>query len=333
MIVYCAAGIIMAVGALLIYRKRKLETASDVVAVRVLKPVLRGSMAFGSALVFGLIMYNIISPERGHTITLLILMLIGSFLGYFVSEMLMKKSFRVFKRWPTFVVYALIIAIAVLGLGYNLFGLSSWVPEASEVQSLRIGPMVDVELTDKEDISAVIDIHRHLTGEKEEALSYGNDLVYTVLEYKLTNGRTVSRQYPMRYSEADYKGSDAEALDRIINRVMAENLEKNKEITDKSIMRCSVEWFDGSEYKNMELTRAQAYQLYKNCIIPDALEARVNLAYVKGFPNNSEYTIVYIDYNEKEENGIYSYKSLVVWLTDDTSRTKTELDKLKNGNE
>ena len=54
------------------------------------------------------------------------------------------KTFRVFKRWPGFVVYAVIMSALVLGLGYDLFGL---VPDPkTEVQSLSIGPDVDVEL-------------------------------------------------------------------------------------------------------------------------------------------------------------------------------------------
>lgn len=329
MIIYCAVGIVMAIGALLLYRKRRLETASDVVAIKVLKPVLRFCMAFGCALVFGLIMYEIIIHEKGHTILLLVLMLIGAFVGYFVSEMLMKKSFRVFKRWPGFVVYAVIMSALVLGLGYDLFGLSTWTPKTEEVQSLSIGPDVDVELTDKADIAAVIDIHRRLIDKKDEAPS--EVIMYTVLKYKLANGRTVTRHYPLYYDEGEYEGSDAQKLDSIVNKEVAEKLQQSGEINEKSITQCYVQWYDGSEYKSMEITSRQAYELYKNCILPDALESAVSLAFYRGRPTKDEYTTVYLEYKQREEDSVYYYKSLLVWLYDETSRTGAELEKLKTG--
>jgi len=48
--IYAAAGIVLAVFALLFYRKRRMENATDVVAVNALRPVFKYCMTFGCAL-------------------------------------------------------------------------------------------------------------------------------------------------------------------------------------------------------------------------------------------------------------------------------------------
>ncbi len=58
--IYAAAGIVFVILALLIYKKRHMENAGDVVAVRAAKPIFRYCMTFGCALVIGLLLYTVI---------------------------------------------------------------------------------------------------------------------------------------------------------------------------------------------------------------------------------------------------------------------------------
>ena len=51
--VYAAAGLALAVAALLLYRARHMESAGDVVAFRVLYPIFRMGVAFCSGLCLG----------------------------------------------------------------------------------------------------------------------------------------------------------------------------------------------------------------------------------------------------------------------------------------
>ena len=61
LIVYCLIGVVLFAVALLLYRKRRMETAGDVIAVKCLKPVFKYCVTACASLCFGLLFYVIIS--------------------------------------------------------------------------------------------------------------------------------------------------------------------------------------------------------------------------------------------------------------------------------
>ncbi len=62
---YCAAGLILAVCALFIYRRRDMERAGDVVAIPVLKPIFKYCMTFGCAMFLGYGIYPRAGDKSG----------------------------------------------------------------------------------------------------------------------------------------------------------------------------------------------------------------------------------------------------------------------------
>jgi ABC-2 type transport system permease protein len=212
--VYAAIGVVLLVCALLLFRRRRMETAGDVVAVRVLKPVFRWCMALGCALVLGSLI-NVIffetyrfdegRPQLQMLLTMAVTMLIGAFIGWFASEMLMKKTFRVFRGWAGFGLCCLVIVALLFAAEFDLFGYERRVPDAGKVASARIlvsGEQVDLE--QPENIAQVCALHRSIvenkaTNERSPADLYGSEGVGkgVTLRYTLKSGRVLIRRYQL----------------------------------------------------------------------------------------------------------------------------------------
>lgn len=224
-LVLCAVvGIGFMVLALQLYRKRRLETAGDFIAVRVLEPVF----LVVYTLVVGTCFHVIISEMFGYGQGLVFL-IAGLLIGFFTGRMFLERNVKVFHRKNWLRCGALMAAFLLsLGISYaDPFGIEDWVPEADEVQAVGIASgwgtyhQSEITLTDPEDIAKVIAIHKaeleeYQAGDNEtriittptaevtveiadsqmyktdEVEYYNADITFT---YDLKNGSSVSRYY------------------------------------------------------------------------------------------------------------------------------------------
>ena len=95
---------------LLLYKRRHMEVATDVVSFNIVKPIFKYSATFCSSALLGTIIVEILNLNQNLT-GYIAAYLTGGFIGYFVCEMLLRKTFRVFKAYKGFVVYGLILII------------------------------------------------------------------------------------------------------------------------------------------------------------------------------------------------------------------------------
>ncbi len=225
-IVCCIAGLIMLFGAMLIYRRRRMESVGDVVAVEVMKPVFKYCLTFGCALVSGigfyaLVIQAVVYRPVHETIGILLFMLFGAFIGYFAAEMLIRKSFRVFRgHWRGLLVSMLIVCVATLGLEFDILGMERRVPEAEEVEHVEVFASDYVCYTERENIEAIVALHESVIENKAiHENSYGYSTNFDVTYY-MNNGSRMQRNYTLRYntlSELHEGIEDAEALESIQN--------------------------------------------------------------------------------------------------------------------
>ncbi len=216
----CVVGIIMLFAAMALYRRRRMESAGDFVAIEVLKPVFKYCMAFGGALCSAVLFWNIlinnlwVSPLAEVLITLFF-MLLGAFVGYFAAEMLIRKSFRVFRgRWKGFIVSCLVLCVVVLGLEFNLFGIETRFPDAEDVESVDMGASDFIHYTEPDNIASIIELHKSVVENKAiHERDTGPGSSFSVM-YNLKNGRILHRSYYIRYGVTL---EDVEALEEIQN--------------------------------------------------------------------------------------------------------------------
>ncbi|HPE16908.1 MAG TPA: hypothetical protein PK597_08130, partial [Oscillospiraceae bacterium] len=175
LLVYAAVAAALTALAFWVYRRRRVESAGDLVSVRAVRPVFKYGMALCAALTLGRWLYEIFSFSA--TIWLLLaFMWLGGFLGYFAAEMLLKKSFRVFRRGIRgYLVFALVLAVSMTAMEYDIFGYEKRVPDAQDVSAVyvnegyyRYGLGSAPALTSEDDIAAVVSLHRSLTEGKAD---------------------------------------------------------------------------------------------------------------------------------------------------------------------
>lgn len=205
--VYAAAGLVFAVLALLVYRQRHLERAGDVVAVALVRPIFKYGVAVCAGLCLGCWLYY--GFGMSGTGGLAASLMLWTAIGYFVAEMLLKKSFRVLRAWKGCAVLLVCVALGVTALHFDLTGYAKRIPAADQVQSVALsgygtypyddGRQMNLEgLTDPETIQSVLALHRAFV-EDHFATTAGDlsetEFLSLTVTYKLRSGATLSRRY------------------------------------------------------------------------------------------------------------------------------------------
>lgn len=186
-------GLALLAVSLLMYRKRALECAGDFMAVAPIKPVflLVYTLCFGAVFaLFGDVFGDGYVP----------FLIVGIAVGFFTGHMLLQRTVRVFK-WKTFVGLAVLAAVMLGSLWLtrlDLFGISRWQPNLSQVESVRISTDSSyryynaLTFEDEKQISEVLNIHKLVI---EEGESDGTWTMTVNIRYTLTDGRQVTRIY------------------------------------------------------------------------------------------------------------------------------------------
>lgn len=205
--VYAIVGLILTVCALLLHRRRHMETAGDIVAVKAMRPVFKYGVSVCAGLCLGIFTTMMLGLHEGF---MMVSIIIWAIIGYFVAQMLLDKSFRVFKKWKgaAAVTAAFLVMFAVIA--FDLTGYETRVPAANEVKEVSISnihaypwdsssSLIHVVLTDPEDIEKVIALHETIVyygedGEPQTDSVYSNYFNFTVW-YTLKSGKTLQRSY------------------------------------------------------------------------------------------------------------------------------------------
>jgi ABC-2 type transport system permease protein len=188
--IVAAVGVVFGVLALVLYRRRNLETAGDFIAVNWLKPVFLVSYTFVVTAFFQLLA-DLFLNEGGD-----VFLLLGIAVGYFTAQMFLMRTTKVFKKKPL-IGFAVFTLAVLLSLGITVLdplGISRWVPDSTDVESVYLeqygtsGTFTDADKLEQIEAfhSAVIPGYR---GVKD-----GDD-IRIGLSYTLKNGRSVRREY------------------------------------------------------------------------------------------------------------------------------------------
>ena len=202
----CAAiGIILLILALLVYKKRKLECAGDLMATRKLEPVFLVLFSLVAGSLFQLV-YVALNGYNAYGSSAFLWC--GLVIGWFVGLMLLRRSSRVFslKSFLGLAALAAALGLSLLINSMDLFGISSWVPKVEEVKSvtLRLSYMSSVTLDEDEDIETAIRLHTLASqarlGGEMGAVNTAVDLeegdgTFIEIQYQLEDGSAAAREY------------------------------------------------------------------------------------------------------------------------------------------
>ena len=201
--IVAAVGILLAVAAMLLYRKRNLESAGDFLSLPAAKPVF-------------LLVYTL---SVGYLISVLIPfeylgLFIGLVIGFFTGKMLLERTVKVFRGWNflQFGILTTVLAITVGLTAIDAAGLTRYVPETENVESMHFYFAGDRYLYQDKDFDgrtisdpAEIDRFRqfHETMVDTQYLNEAGETVTVYVHYNLKNGMTVLRNYEVPVDTAE----------------------------------------------------------------------------------------------------------------------------------
>ena len=228
--VYALAGAALFLVSLYVYRRRHVETAGDVVSIPLVRPLFKYGVSFCVGLCFG--MFTVVFFNFYSLTALIPFILLWSAVGYFAAEMLLKKSFRVFRAWKGAAVMAAVLLALCLGCLADVFGVASRVPAPGQVTSVEVmldmgypsdgGQTLSAYLDDPNQIQIITALHQAIVDNRDrEGLDLDSDNDYTsaYLTYQLSNGSELRRRYagvPIRAGDLDTPGTVAHAMQQLL---------------------------------------------------------------------------------------------------------------------
>ncbi len=212
---FIGMAVILYVAAYLIYKLRRTETSEEVAGFKALNPIFKYFITFvGTIAIFSL--FSQFIGEKSVLFTFIVIL--ASVIFYFGSEMILKKTVKVWHSYKGYLAFGGVFAAFILFLGLtSVFGYETYVPEIEDVEEAAIynyyyqsdEPFTNNEMLNK----YIIEVHQEFV--KNENRSILNHAFYhdtrIHITYKLKNGKVITRRYGV-----DYKTNDR-IMDEVYN--------------------------------------------------------------------------------------------------------------------
>ena len=204
-----------------LYRRRKLESAGDLLAYPGLAPVF---LVMNTLMVAAFVHLGV-SLMDFEAVSQYFFLPLGLIVGYVSGLMLLRRTTRVFRKRLLLPLAGILVlcALTVCGIYTDVFKVIRRVPQENQVMSVTVEPVngnygrKPLEVTDREKIQAILSYHREsLNGWQDQVRDallqktscWKPGAYFNVrLEYKLENGRTMARRYALRrdfYSSPEF---------------------------------------------------------------------------------------------------------------------------------
>lgn len=276
---YLVVAVVLYVLAYVIYKKRKIEHAGDFITVGWVKPIFRFGAGLTGGILGGLLLRELLvsigigCPLWGA----IVLMIVLGGLAYFAADMLIHKSFRVFKKknWISCGVFSVALLITFFGLYSASNYYEDYIPKEEDVLAVTINMGYNVQL-EGEDARAIMEIHEQILEQKEYSENYcengGYKYEYVSIYYDMENMETIQRSYEIPYENEDTRAilEMVDVLERNPENFYRSKLGKDyDQITEFGGGWIEAPFADKREeysdygYDNISLTQKQAEQLYQ----------------------------------------------------------------------
>ncbi len=168
-VIYAAIGVVLAAIAFLLYRKRKSEHSGNTVVFSWMYPVFQYGVALCAAFSVGIAIYWIFFNNQidghGNLIGAIVSLSAGALLGFYAASMILKKSFRVFRKslWSIIGIVAVISCFCVC-LDLDVTGYEKTLPDADAIENVEVnvwssGDYTQGALDDPETIDSLLALH------------------------------------------------------------------------------------------------------------------------------------------------------------------------------
>lgn len=201
------AALVLFALALILYKKRNLETSEDVAGFKVLNPIFKYLITFLAAICAFSLFSSFIGMQPG---VFVLILAIVSVVAYFASEMVLKKTLKVWKSYKGFLVFAAAFVLMTCLFAFtSFFGYETRVPSPDEVKSVAVYNYYNYDepyVEGDEVIENAVNVHKKLIDKAKIYTIKPYDRGYHTrihIKYKLDNGKEIQRAYwidePERY--------------------------------------------------------------------------------------------------------------------------------------
>ena len=223
--IYAMTGLIFGVVSFFMYRKRKIEVTGDIFIINGVKPLFRWGAAGSVSMLAATVICSgmTITGASKKFLALLSLILVLGAVVFFAAEMLLQRKFRIFKKKKLLEcgVYSALMALFLLAIEMDLFGMETSLPDQSEIKSAQLQLYYPLYEESEERIDQILAVHRQIIESKAEFERYfeedareGERTAYVEIRYTLTDGTPFIRNYNIPVAE-DYFAKEDSVVSRI----------------------------------------------------------------------------------------------------------------------
>ena len=196
---YVAAAVVIYLIAYYCYKKRRIESAGDLISFNWVKPLFRWGVGTGVGYFAGVFAAEFLDSVHLHVKKpmLLVLVVAFGFVSFFIAQMFVEKGFRVFcrRRFCESGLFVLFVLGSFWVCSKNATYLEQYVPDADQVSRVEVSLDYPVEYkgdsirvarqAQKEILSHAVSYRENKTDDSTQIIFY----------YYLKNGKTLSRTY------------------------------------------------------------------------------------------------------------------------------------------
>ena len=261
--IYAAAGLVLLALGWLLYRKRPSEAAGDAIAFPWLRILVRWAVGLCGGLGLGLFLRYTAFIDGGFA-CLLICQLVMGVICFFAAQMLLQKTFRVFRRsWKELAALAAAMVALTLAIRADVLGVQYRVPDVPQVDNVRV--MVSrcdggsFLASDSTAIETVTSLHRAILEQGPENTD-GSRVLYVSFYYTMKNGQEIRRNYGI----AEREGAETyRKINQLLNLPQARSYAVGiNDLTDEELDTVRGGFVEDSDTGfSVDLTREQALAL------------------------------------------------------------------------
>lgn len=205
--------VVVLVLTMLLYRRRKVESAGDFIAFAPMNIVVKALLTIMGGIYGGQILASILDLDgTPSTVSQVLVWLVsGVLIARMAAEILVERTVWIFKgrQLLHYGLAAIVAVVCVLILDADPLKAETRVPEAGDVSYVSVSNYSfyfydnNVQMEDPEDIEKATELHRLITENLETNTSYDHARSYgepVYFRYKLKNGQTLTRKYWLYFS-------------------------------------------------------------------------------------------------------------------------------------
>lgn len=320
--IYIVVSIILYLLSYYLYKIRKLENVEDVAGFKIMNPVFKYLVTFTVAISTLAVIANF---HYITTIAAIITFILTTAIAYFICEMVLKKTLKVFDSYKGYVSFICIITLVlIVSKITGGFGYESYLPDTNEIKSVSVssynGYKGDVKISDKNFINLAVAIHKERMEQGLKDKDYDSRYATINIHYEMNDGDNVKRRYYITEKEMNDIFDSLYAFDEYVK-----NYDDFYSINQEKIIDIMLD--DHNHSKQFVIDHSQQKELY------EAIEKdRLSLSFkemncIKNTYNFSisiryffeDKNIIYNDRNEEYTRSISFlinpyYQNTILWL-------------------